>query len=134
MAETLHTAAQAFIEHLREQGKSERTLYTYSKDIEQIEAFFGADRKLSTIRSQQVGKFLRSDELLKLANGKDRAEPTVQKTVRVLRMFLLWAQETTRIKTAPLPKAVPLGRTGEQGDKVTSAAARRTATATAASA
>ena len=41
---TLHAAAQAFLEHLRTQGKSERTLYTYGKDFEQLEAFFGSDR------------------------------------------------------------------------------------------
>ena len=42
MNETLHQAAQAYLEHLRTQGKKERTLYTYGKDFEQIEAFFGA--------------------------------------------------------------------------------------------
>jgi hypothetical protein len=29
MNETLHQAAQAYLEHLRTQGKKERTLYTY---------------------------------------------------------------------------------------------------------
>lgn len=28
---TLHEAAQAFLEHLRQQGKKERTLYTYAQ-------------------------------------------------------------------------------------------------------
>ena len=31
MSETLHEAAKAYIEHLRTQGKTERTLYTYGK-------------------------------------------------------------------------------------------------------
>ena len=119
---TLHTAAQAFLEHLRTQGKSERTLYTYGKDLEQIEAFFGADRALAKILAPQVGKFFKSDELLKLPSGRERAKPTVEKTVRVTRMFFLWALETKRIKKLPLSKSTSMGRSlkraaGEQGSR-----------------
>ena len=110
MNDTLHEAGQAYLEHLRSQGKKERTVYTYGKDFEQIEAFFGADRKLKSILAPHVGKFFRSDALLKLASGKERAEPTVKKTMRVLRMFLVWAHETGRIEKLPLPKGTIMGR------------------------
>ena len=107
---TLHEAAQAYLEHLRAQGKKERTLYTYKMDLLQIEAFFGKDKKLKSILTPHVGKFFKSDVLLKLPSGKDRAKPTVDKTVRVLRMFLMWAMETGRIDHLPLPKDLPMGR------------------------
>ena len=110
MTTTLHEAAQDYLKHLRQAGKKERTLYTYGQDFRQIEAFFGAEKPISTIRTPQVGKFLKSDALLKLSSGKERAKPTVDKTVRVLRMFLVWAMETSRIKTLPLPKDTPMGR------------------------
>lgn len=110
MNATLHQATEAYLDHLRQAGKKERTIYTYAKDIEQIEAFFGADKPLSAIRAMQVGKFLKSDALLKLPSGKERAKPTVDKTVRVLRMFLVWAKETGRIAALPLPKDTPMGR------------------------
>ena len=116
---TLHAAAQGYLEHLREAGKKERTIYTYAKDLGQIEAFFGADKPLAAIRTPQVGKFLKSDALLKLASGKERAKPTVDKTVRVLRMFLVWAKESGRIASLPLPKDTPMGRSElahENGD------------------
>lgn len=114
-ATTLHQAAQGYLEHLRQTGKKERTLYTYGCDFQQIEAFFGADKPLASIRAMQVGKFLKSDALLKLPSGqggiqKPRAKPTVDKTVRVLRMFLVWARETGLIQALPLPKDTPLGR------------------------
>ena len=67
---------------------------TYGKDFEQIEAFFGAERKLSAVLVPHVGKFFKSDALLKLPNGRERSTPTVEKTKRVLRMFLIWAKET----------------------------------------
>jgi site-specific recombinase XerD len=111
---TLHEAAQAYLEHLREQGKKERTLLTYGMDVKQMEAFFGADRKLKSILTPHIGKFLKSDVLLKLPSGKDRAKPTVDKTVRVLRMFLIWAMETGRIDKLPLPKDLPMGRNKEK--------------------
>jgi len=117
MESTLHEAAKAYIEHLRTQGKTERTLYTYGKDFEQIEAFFGAERKLTSILVPHVGKFFKSDVLLKLQNGKERAKPTVDKTKRVLRMFLIWAKETGLIDKLPLPKGTPMGRSVKKGDK-----------------
>ncbi len=110
MNDTLHGAGQAYLEHLKSQGKKERTAYTYGKDFEQIEAFFGADRKLKGILASHVGKFFHSDALLKLASGKQRAEPTVKKAMRVLRMFLVWAKETGRIDKLPLPKDTAMGR------------------------
>jgi len=117
MTETLHQATQAYLEHLRSQGKKERTLYTYGKDFEQIEGFFGSERKLSAILTPHVGKFFKSDALLKLPSGRERSQPTVEKTKRVLRMFLIWARETGRIDKLPLPKDTPMGRSLKKGDQ-----------------
>lgn len=111
---TLHDAAQAYIEYLRTQGKKERTLYTYGQDFKQMEAFFGADKKLTAILAPHVGKFLKSDALLKLPGGGDRAKPTVDKTIRVFRMFLVWAKDTGRIDKLPLPKDLPMGRSSQK--------------------
>ena len=114
MTDTLHEAAQAYLDHLKGEGKKARTLYTYGKDFEQIEAFFGADRKLKGILAPHVGKFFRSDALLKLPSGKERSKPTVEKTKRVLRMFLVWAHETGLIDKLPLPKDTAMGRSAKQ--------------------
>ncbi len=114
MTDTLHEAAQAYLEHLKGEGRKERTLYTYGKDFEQIEAFFGADRKLKGILAPHVGKFFRSDALLKLPSGKERSQPTVEKTKRVLRMFLVWAHESGLIDKLPLPKGTAMGRSANK--------------------
>ena len=107
---TLGQAMAEYLEHLKDEGKSERTLYTYTRNTEQIISFFGADRRLSGILVPHVGKFLKSDALLRLPNGNERAEPTVRKTVRILRMFLCWSLERGYITKLPLPRDVPLGR------------------------
>ena len=107
---TLGQVMDQYLEYLKVEGKSERTLYTYGQDARQVIGFFGSDRKLTSILTPHVGKFLKSNALLRLSNGKERAEPTVRKTVRVLRMFLVWARENGYIEKLPLPKDVPVGR------------------------
>ena len=104
--QTLGHALAEYLDYLKAEGKSERSLYTYGMDAKQIIAFFGTDRKLTSILTPHVGKFLKSDTLLKLPNGKCRADLTVKKTVRVLRMFLGWAQDKGYIASLPLPKDV----------------------------
>jgi site-specific recombinase XerD len=106
---TLSKAADDFIAHLRQLGKKERTLYTYRRDLAVAEEFFGKDRPLSEILVPQVGKFFKSPQLLKLPDGKDRAERTVAKTMRVFRMMMVWAKESGRINEMPLPKNTPMG-------------------------
>ena len=102
---TIHDAAQAFLQHLRDQGKKDRTLYTYARDLQVVEAFFGDERPLASIRTPQVGKFFKSDVLLKQPSGRERAERTVAKTIRVFRMLLVWAEATRRIELRPISSA-----------------------------
>jgi hypothetical protein len=58
-----------------------------------------------------IGRFLKSNELLKLPTGKERARQTVTKTIRVLRMFLAWLHQEGILKVLHLPKSIPMGRT-----------------------
>ena len=115
--ETIHNAALAYLNHLHSEGKKERSIYTYSKDLEQIERFFGGERRLSSILAPQVSQFIQSDILLKLPNGEMRAEPTIEKTKRCLRMFLVWAKNKRLIDTLPLPDDYPMGRSVVEGDQ-----------------
>src|SRR5688572_6748823 len=90
---TMSEAISLYLEYLKQQGKSQRTLYTYGKDLEQIIQFFGTEKQLVSITLPQVGKFYQSDVLLRLSNGKQRSPQTVSKTLRVFRMFMIWAME-----------------------------------------
>jgi len=118
---TLHEAIEEHLEYLKTQGKSERTLYTYGRDFEQVEAYFGPDKKLSAILIPHVSGFLKSDALLKMHGDKDRSEITVKKTIRVFRTFLVWAKEQGYIAKLPLPKDTPMGRSLKATSEVESA-------------
>ena len=102
---TLKDAAPQFIEHLRAAGKKEQTLRTYTKALEVVAGFFGEGKTLKALRPADVGRFLNSDALLKKPNGADRARPTVDQIVRVLRMLLEWAVGERAIEAVPFPKA-----------------------------
>jgi site-specific recombinase XerC len=111
---TLSEAAAQYLEHLKIQDKSERTLYTYGKDIQQILAFFGPERLVGNVPLPLMGRFLKSDELLKLPNGQDRSLPTVSKTIRVFRMFMQWLVQVAYLSELNLPKSIPAGRAPKQ--------------------
>lgn len=114
MSITLAEAAQQYLVMLENQGKQPATLYTYGKDLEQIQAFFGEEKLVNAISLPQIGKFLKSDELLKLPNGKERSLPTVNKTIRVFRMLMLWLQQEGMTEELALPKSIPMGRSRAQ--------------------
>ena len=102
---TLKDAAPRFIEHLRAAGKKEQTLRTYAKALEVAAGFLGEGKSLKAIRPADVGRFLKSDALLKKPSGKERAKPTVDQIVRCLRMLFEWAVAEGTIETVPFPKA-----------------------------
>jgi site-specific recombinase XerC len=102
---TLKDAGPKWLEHLEAAGKQARTVATYGRQFAVIAGFFGEDKALTAIRAADVGRFLKSEHLLKMPNGKERAERTVAQIVRVLRMFLEWACEQGLIKAVPFPKA-----------------------------
>ena len=102
---TLKDAGEKWLEHLEAAGKQERTVATYRRQFAVVTGFFGEDKALTAIRVTDVGRFFKSDALLKMPTGKARAERTVAQIVRVLRMFLTWACEQGLIEAVPFPKA-----------------------------
>ena len=101
---TLKDAGPKYMEHLRTAGRNPRTVETYTRQFEVVTGFFGEGKKLTAIRPADVGRFLKSEALLKKPNGRERAAPTIKQIVRVLRMFLEWAQAQGMVATVAFPK------------------------------
>jgi len=102
---TLEKAVPEFLEHLKEQGKNERTVEVYGRCLENVITFFKPDKQLNKLTPALSGQFLKSDALLKKPNGKAKSEITVNQNVRVYRMMLTWAVETGYLQDIPLPKS-----------------------------
>jgi hypothetical protein len=109
---TVFEAIDLFKESLVKAGKHPRTLYTYGKDLEQILAFFGEATPVSAVTLPRIGRFLKSDQLLLLPNGNERAQQTVRKTIRVFRMWMVWLQDQGYLEALRLPKSIPMGKDG----------------------
>ena len=108
---TLKDAAPQYLEYLRAAGKNVHTVRTYGKALEAIAGFFGEAKALKALRPADVGRFLKSDALLKKPNGRERAKPTTDQITRVLRMLLEWAQAKGHVPTVAFPQdAMPKRR------------------------
>ena len=112
---TLKDAAPQYLEHLRAAGKNEHAVRTYGKALEVVAGFFGEAKALKALRPADVGRFLKSDALLKKPSGAERAQPTVDQIARVLRMLLEWAQAQGHVQTLAFPQdALPKRRRRQQ--------------------
>jgi site-specific recombinase XerD len=115
---TLKDAAPQYLEYLRAAGKNMHTVRTYGKALEAIAGFFGEGKALKALRPADVGRFLKSDALLKKPNGAERAKPTTDQITRVLRMLLEWAQAQGHVAAVAFPQdALPKRRRRQQAQR-----------------
>jgi len=100
-------------------GREERAhREDYGKALEVIAGFFGEAKALKALRPADIGRFLKSDALLKKPNGKERAKPTIDQIVRVLRMLLEWAQAQGHVQTLAFRQdALPKRRRRQQAQR-----------------
>ncbi len=69
-----------------------------------------------------MGRFLKSDALLKKPSGKERARTTPDQIARVLRMLLEWAQAQDHVAAVAFPqdaKPKPRRKQKAQGQEAT---------------
>ena len=102
---TFEKAIPAFLKHLTDEGKNERTVEVYGRCLQNVSDYFGADKPLGKLTPATIGTFFKSDAFLKKPNGKDKSPITLTQNRRVLRMMLVWANEKGFLADIPLPKA-----------------------------
>lgn len=102
---TFEKAIPAFLNHLKFVGKNERTVEVYGRCLENVSAYFGADKPLGKLTPATIGTFFKSDAFLKKPNGVAKSPITLTQNKRVFRMMLVWAQENGFLTNIPFPKA-----------------------------
>ncbi len=115
MTETLHEAAQAYLEHLKGQGKKGAHALHLREGPRADRGLLW--RRAGSSRASWRRRWASSSAPTRSSNspaGRKRSRPTVEKTKRVLRMFLVWAHETGRIDKLPLPKGTAMGRSAKK--------------------
>ena len=111
---TIKEAAEQYLAHLSEAGKNERTIYTYSRDLDLAIEHFGEDRNVAKILPVHVAKFFKSDLVTKLIREpkkegqprreRPKSEITITKTMRVFRQMLVFCKEQGWVSKLALPK------------------------------
>lgn len=99
----LPALAERYLKHLEQLGKTRGTVFSYEIDLGLAITHFGKDTNVRTLTEKEVAKFFNSDAVTKKRSGKPKAEPTILKTRRVLRLALAWAVEAGLLNEAPLP-------------------------------
>jgi hypothetical protein len=102
---TFEKAIPAFLQHLKEDGKNERTVEVYGRCLQNVSDYFGADKPLGKLTPATIGTFFKSDAFLKKPSGVEKSPITIVQNKRVTRMMLVWAHEKGFLADIPLPKA-----------------------------
>jgi hypothetical protein len=102
---SLRAIGNGWLGSLRAAGHTPSTISSYGNDLEIAYEHLGADTAAGTLTEKQIAGFNASKGVTKKANGKPKAQPTILKTRRALRLALTWAAETKLIAKAPYPAA-----------------------------
>jgi site-specific recombinase XerD len=105
-AGSLRAIGNGWLDHMKAKGSSASTLSSYAADLNVAHEFFG-NVKAAEVTADQVAKFHVSKGVMKKANGKAKAQPTILKTRRALRLALTWAVEKKLIAKAPYAAKTP---------------------------
>jgi hypothetical protein len=113
---TLTETALAYLESLKAARKSESTINAYAADLDLATQVLGAETPVGAITPADVERFNTSEPVLRTKSGRDKATPTIDRSRRVLRLALTFAEQSGAIESAPIeakPRAkkdVPLSQ------------------------
>ncbi len=102
-AHTLRDVAEGYMAHLEQRGMSLMSRASYENDLKLALRELGEKTKLSALSKKKVENYFESPAVCQTRTGRAKAEPTVAKARRVLRLSLCWAQEAGWIAEVPVP-------------------------------
>ena len=106
---TLDELAERYLKHLEEAGKSHGTCFSYAIELRTACKALGVETLVGSLTANDVQLYFESDAVMKLKNGKPKAQPSYLKTRRVLRLALCWAVEKGWLESAPIPEQTGAG-------------------------
>ncbi|MBK9386444.1 MAG: hypothetical protein IPN34_16655 [Planctomycetes bacterium] len=113
---TLTETALAYLESLKSAHKSESTINAYAADLDLATEVLGGETPIAALTPADVERFNTSEPVLRTKSGRDKAMPTIERSRRVLRLALTFAEQQGAIEAAPIEakarakKDVPLSQ------------------------
>jgi hypothetical protein len=99
---TLTQAALAYLESLKAARKSESTVNAYAADLDLATEVLGGETPIAAITPADVERFNTSEPVLRTKSGRAKAQPTIDRSRRVLRLALVFAEQQGAIETVPI--------------------------------
>jgi hypothetical protein len=97
---SLRAVGDGWLASLKAAGHTPSTISSYGNDLAIAYEHFG-EGQAAEITEKQVAAFNASAGVIKTKHGKSKAQPTILKTRRALRLALVWAAGQKIIKAAP---------------------------------
>ncbi len=101
---TLADLSERYLAHLAEGEWSGGTIASYTMELKTAMGEIGADTLVADLTPERVQEYFDCKRVTKLRSGKPKAKPSIDKTRRVLRLALVWAEERGIVEKAPLPE------------------------------
>ena len=102
--QSLTDVAEGYLAQMEKAGKSEGTISSYKMELRVALDELGAETPAASLTQKRVAEFFDCTRVTKLRSGKPKAKPSIDKTRRVLRLALVWAEEQGFIEKAPIPE------------------------------
>jgi len=93
---TLGELVEAYLAHLRADGKSPGTLFSYGIELRCALVELGVECQLGQLTPERIEAYYACDRVTKTRDGRPKSVAGVAKTRRVLRLALQWAAEEAR--------------------------------------
>lgn len=100
---TLAAVAEGYLAAIQTNGRSAGTATSYRSDLALAMKHLGAETPVADLTVPQVLGFFESDAVTKTRSGLGKAQVSIAKTRRILRLALVWAAEQGIIPVAPIP-------------------------------
>jgi hypothetical protein len=98
---TLAKLSEMYLEHMEQDGKSVGTCFSYTMEMRSAIAEIGGETLVAEITPHLIERFNGCDRVMRLKSGKPKAQPSIDKTRRVIRLALTWAAQNGLIVSAP---------------------------------
>ena len=95
--------AAGYLGQLEQAGCSESTINGYRRELVLAASIIGEDRPLAELTPEHVEAFLASDVVTKKRDGGPKSRLSTDRTERVLRQALQWAEQHGLVEHAPIP-------------------------------
>ncbi|MBK9386041.1 MAG: hypothetical protein IPN34_14615 [Planctomycetes bacterium] len=99
---TLTETALAYLESLKAAHKSESTINAYASDLDLATEVLGGETPIAALTPADVERFNVSQQVTTTKSGRAKAQPTIDRSRRVLRLALVYAEQQSAIEAAPI--------------------------------